>query len=446
MAFAFLVPAIIIFVYQTGIQNIYKIIKSQPVFVSFAVFALFAFFISLFGVNPEKSILRIYGLFLYPLLTLLIFSSTATYSRITATLGIGVYLAAIDVLFEGVISSRFGIGKVSQSGQFAILLFLFLGEFFQSTKRYLPSQYISAVTILIFSLLSYWCHNFIISCGLGLVVLTIILLDLYKLYKSKSIESINLLNILAFSLFIVIVNLKRGPWFGICVGASILFYYYRPKLLTSFFCFITVICITLQPVRDRVLDSTKDFFISGGRSEIWEVGKLLSGLMPLGIGFGNSKYLHNFSETIPLELNHFHNNFLNILVELGWVGLGLFIVWLYRLIELPIRAGIKNKNLLLISLGCGFVSWMLAGMVEYNFGDTEVILIVYLLMGLAVRESVVKKNYVPKILTGLPCSSTATIITSASVTITLLIISTPLEASTSTFTVIDVFPSLIVSV
>lgn len=179
---------------------------------------------------------------------------------------------------------------------------------------------------------------------------------------------------------------------------------------------LLVLLFLMDPVRARLAQSVEHFFISGGRSSIWEVGVELASRFPLGIGYENCQILNLYSREIPPELEHFHSNVLNVLVEHGWIGLALYCWWLLSLWarafprfathrESPTPApppptsekeltpefsrerNTKSSHYILRGLGCGLLSWQCAGLVEYNFGDSEVMLLAFLMSGLLVAAA-----------------------------------------------------------
>ena len=146
--------------------------------------------------------------------------------------------------------------------------------------------------------------------------------------------------------------------------------------------FLGFLCAWLiEPVQQRISDSYNHFIIAGGRGEIWEIGSELLLKYPIGIGYENSPLLRSFSQQIPPELTHFHSNIINIGVELGWLGLLLYLWWavvtckhLFTKINSLISPG--------IAICAALLSWHIAGLVEYNFGDSEVVIVAFILVGL----------------------------------------------------------------
>ncbi len=182
----------------------------------------------------------------------------------------------------------------------------------------------------------------------------------------------------------LILNMKRGPLLGVAVAGVCLCLAYRPKLLFVFCPVLILPLVFIESMRERLLHSIDHFLISGGRYDIWEIGVELAGRYPLGIGFANSRHLQDFSSIIPENLKHFHSNYLNILVEGGVLSLVLFGTFFLSLLYLGYQTWTREKlanDLLLLTALAAILAWMVAGLVEYSFGDSEVMLIAYIVVG-----------------------------------------------------------------
>lgn len=182
----------------------------------------------------------------------------------------------------------------------------------------------------------------------------------------------------------LVINLKRGPWLGAFIGVGILLLIHRRRLIAPLVLIAVILTLSVPEIYQRLAASREHFLIVGGRSEIWDIGLTLSQEYPMGIGYGNSHVLRSFSTEIPKELTHFHNNFLNILVENGWFSLLAFFWWIFNFIYYAFK-GVSGESasnrIIKAGLGCALISWQVAGLVEYNFGDSEVLLVVYLALG-----------------------------------------------------------------
>ena len=96
-----------------------------------------------------------------------------------------------------------------------------------------------------------------------------------------------------------------------------------------------------------------------------------------------------------LPLGHMHSTPLQFAFERGVPVLIAWIVWMFLYLRMLWR-GIRRDDLawfergiLLGSLG-GSVGFLASGLVHYNWGDSEVVMIFYLLMGLSL--SILARN------------------------------------------------------
>lgn len=223
-----------------------------------------------------------------------------------------------------------------------------------------------------------------LSCVLALGLLLYAVHDVR--FRSKlPLRCIFLCILLCILLCALAINMKRGPWLGVLLCSSLLLLHYRPKLALIFLLGCFLILLGIDPLRERLLASQEHFFVPGGRSTIWAIGMELVQRFPLGIGYENSSILGKFSTDIPPELKHFHNNLLNIWVECGFLGLCFFLYWVYRIVVSIWSSRstlIPQERLLLITLGLALLSSQLAGIIEYNFGDTEVFFVNLVVLGI----------------------------------------------------------------
>lgn len=141
-----------------------------------------------------------------------------------------------------------------------------------------------------------------------------------------------------------------------------------------------------RTIGDAADDTTRD------RLAMLEAGRRLGIENPLtGVGPGQLK--HAYARVAPPEAmrrstSHLHNTPLQVVVERGVVGLvfwlWIFVAFLVRgvaiLRKLPSDAA-GDRALVLGSLAA-IVTFLVAGLFEYNFGDAEVLLVAMALMAL----------------------------------------------------------------
>jgi putative inorganic carbon (hco3(-)) transporter len=142
----------------------------------------------------------------------------------------------------------------------------------------------------------------------------------------------------------------------------------------------------LQTIGSAADDTTRD------RLAMLEAGRRLAVQHPLiGIGPGQVKYLYPSvapAQAMRHSTGRLHNTPLQIAVERGLLGLAawlwIFVAFLDRgaalLRRLP-SAALGDRALVLGALAA-VVTFLVAGLFEYNFGDTEVLLVALAVMAL----------------------------------------------------------------
>jgi O-Antigen ligase len=345
LAYAFLgLGALSLILSRTRLKK--KILPAPPdEFLTGLLFFISTGLSSLVGVAPVKSIIScvrhsslslLIPFFTYTALTL---SPLRVVSALLCGQGVAAFITFLEHL-NLLQPSRFLPGAVTESGQLCLIIPIFVGLIIHLwNQRRIPSS---------FSL---------------------------RVFSARWI----LLSLLGFLLlYAFLFNLKRGPWLGVLSALIVVIGKYKRHLLPLMAIPLIVTFVSITPLRVRLLQSFSDFLIEGGRFEIWSVGFLLASHFPFGIGFGNSPLLRDYSYQIPPDLTHFHSNFLQIIVENGFLSGGVYFYWMSTLIW-PLFS--KRESPLVTSCRAALLSWQIAGLVEYNFGDSEVVGIAFILMG-----------------------------------------------------------------
>ena len=347
------------------------------------------------GINPLHSLSPLISLIFFSL-TIFVFRDFGHSYYVLLALLSGQTLAALHSVLDAAALQSFPdvfLGSVTESGQLALSLLVCIGMLWQKYhdgKDRLPPSIprVAAATSGI-SLMMLACLGFYSTANLSGVLLIVawgcgftLLKHLLKNAPRSLPEARGILTLstvfLPLLLCALLVNLKRGPWLGVVIGLATFCLFYARKLLALIVLGAVITSVSVPPIRDRLAASYEHFTISGGRSTIWKIGLELAGKYPLGVGYHNSGILRNFSLEIPPELKHFHNNLINIAAESGVLTASIFIWFIYSLVRLCFR---KPLSVLHVAIGCAIISWQTAGLVEYNFGDSEVMLIVWLLLG-----------------------------------------------------------------
>ncbi len=185
----------------------------------------------------------------------------------------------------------------------------------------------------------------------------------------------------------------RGAWLGFVFGAagSLLASRRRVVALLGLAAVISLMVVALPGVlsRARSIGSTTDA-TAADRLAMAEAGLRMARERPiLGLGVGQVKRVYpDYAAPTALlrDSGHLHNTPLQILVERGALGL---LAWLLIYVEFLLRAGLIAARLpreavepraLVLGSMFAVVAFLFAGLFEYNFGDSEVLLVVSSLM------------------------------------------------------------------
>lgn len=352
------------------------------------------------GIDPIRSASPLLSLTFFSL-TIFVFRdfSSPYYALLALITGqtIASIHSVIAAAWPGKIPSLF-LGSVTESGQLSLSLLVCVGLLWSKYSRgksALPPSIprIAAIsfatTLLLLCALGFYSTanisgvTLFVAWAIGIALIRILLKNAPRaLPEARGILTIATFH-LPLLLCALLVNLKRGPWVGVVVGLAVFCAVYARRLLAVIIVGAIVTSVSVPPIRERLAASYEHFTISGGRSTIWHIGIELAAKYPLGVGYHNSGVLRQFSLEIPPELKHFHNNLINIAAENGILTACIFVWFIYSLVRVCFA---RPLSALHVAIGCAFISWQTAGLVEYNFGDSEVMLIVWVLLGCVLAD------------------------------------------------------------
>jgi len=186
-------------------------------------------------------------------------------------------------------------------------------------------------------------------------------------------------------------SLTRNAWIGTMAGVMTLAVLRKPVLAIIVPAIVLVIlAVSPSNVQDRVgsMFNPKDS-TNKERLLLWQAGAKIVADYPL-FGVGQNSFplvykKYRSPDVLEPHISHLHNNFLEIAVERGFLGLvswtAIFVIALWVMI----RAWQKQKGdqsaRMAITAGAGAtLAFLTAGLFEYNFGDSEVQMLIYLVM------------------------------------------------------------------
>jgi len=193
--------------------------------------------------------------------------------------------------------------------------------------------------------------------------------------------------------FGLLIHFKRGAWLAFALAALMMGLVSGRRRLVGVILAGAALILLLPQTRARLEDIRQEWSQKpGGRYVLWtRVAPVLLREYPHGIGYGASEHedFKVYPGYIQPELNHLHNNLLQVALEMGRLGVCIWGVWMAMSAALMFRryrqAAMNDDRSAWIGLGTlgAFAGLMFNGLVEYNFGDSEILMLVCLLFGVA---------------------------------------------------------------
>ena len=191
----------------------------------------------------------------------------------------------------------------------------------------------------------------------------------------------------------LVLHFKRGVWLSALLALTSMGCLARRwKLLGALALVVIMVCL-LPEVQKRLYALSELTNVSvGGRTTLWmQVGPALFKEYPMGMGWKAVKHedLAAHSDYLQPGLDHLHNSAFQVLLELGWVGVSIWLGWMVQsfrvLFQVYRTSRAQVGDEMWLCLGClgGFIGLMTNGLVENNFGDTEILMMFCFIMGLS---------------------------------------------------------------
>jgi len=186
------------------------------------------------------------------------------------------------------------------------------------------------------------------------------------------------------------VTFTRSSWLGMIASTLVILGIARRKLVPPFIIALVLFIFMLpQPYRSRfstMIDPT--FRTNAVRLQLFKGGLAIFKDHPI-VGVGTRDLAPVYVKYKPpgatYVTGHLHNNFLQIAVSMGILGLFSFVYLLYSFLRVAIRnlnkAPPLRNTAALACLGA-LVGFIVNGFFEWNFGDAEVITLLYIIIGL----------------------------------------------------------------
>ena len=225
---------------------------------------------------------------------------------------------------------------------------------------------------------------------LGVVAIMVLLLGLVS---QDTVRRRCLVALLVLTVLALLITFKRGAWFCATLLAALVAVL-RPGLRwpsAAALLALLVVVLGITPLRARLGQLRSELNLDGGgRLTMWfQVVPKLIKEQPLGVGYGtlSNRMMRYASKNVEPNRTHLHSNIAQVLVETGWLGLALYSAWMLWALAALSRWWRQSRDgpPLALACLCMFAGLLLNGLVEYNFGDTELMIIYAVLMGVAGR-------------------------------------------------------------
>lgn len=222
---------------------------------------------------------------------------------------------------------------------------------------------------------------------------------LIEFFEKKLLKQYHWLAGLAFCICSagLVFNATRGAWLAVAIVCGLLLIYYMLKSKRNvvigalFIILISVVLVNNTKFMHR-LDTIDDFDKYQSNTErilIWQSAWNMFKDHPiLGVGLG--QYTENYQKKYispqakEPNLTHAHNNFIQMLAENGIVGFGGFIIMFGYIILKNFIDWLKTKNVYALMITFSTICLLLQGFTEYNVGNSAVIKMYFLILGVCV--------------------------------------------------------------
>jgi O-antigen ligase len=263
----------------------------------------------------------------------------------------------------------------------------------------------SAVFSALAGIITIWRHGLLLSDRLkgftshwmtyaGLLMFAFIFFFVLLLLRQDKKQALVVSAGLAVLLVAIAFSLTRSVWLGIAAALLGFAVFFRPKVLLALAPLLLILALLAPaPVKNRVL-SIVDLHDSSNRDRMHMVYsgiRIFADYPWTGVGSNNiakviagneARYRHPQAERVNM---HLHNNFLQIAAERGIFALASFLLaCLFIILRLLKLLKTRTGDWRAITAGSlfAFIGFLVAGLFEYNFGDSEIKFILFYFISL----------------------------------------------------------------
>jgi len=353
---------------------------------TFLCFWLISLLSALFGMNPWISRIRL-GKDLYILILVLLGAYLAQENRNTQLTKVFMMSAILTAAF-GIVQRIIGVDQTTNAGGTFFYLPPWLAHAPRSLVDHLSMVHGRSVGTRAHPLT--YAEGLLFPLGYTLSVLAVRRSFSWKWALGQFLV-----------LLALVFSKSRGPWiaasamvFVVCLLNRDIVFYKRLALI-----YIPVaLCFFAPSMRARAFSITNNKYDSNSeRLEMWQAGRRMIQDHPLlGVGTGTMTQESGSYQLAARRREgpwgHLHNTYINIAAERGLLGLAAFLIFILALAsELwegyqASNADEDSKIIILTGLLC-LVGWLVAGLTETVVHDSNVLMMFYFVMGLALAAS-----------------------------------------------------------
>jgi O-antigen ligase len=228
--------------------------------------------------------------------------------------------------------------------------------------------------------------------GILMLIALVVLAQLLFIPHSRLFYG--LLGSLALLTAALVMTHTRGAWIGLAAGVTLILGFRQKRFLLALPVVAVVIFLASpEAVRARIRSIVDPQDVTAReRLYMWGSGlQILHDRPWTGVGIRGVKSVYpayKHPNAVRDQRGHLHNNFIQIASERGFIGATCWLwIWVafYRDAWSAVRRlspGTPRAMALVIGSLAGITGFHVAGLFEYTFGDSEVIMLVYFLMAL----------------------------------------------------------------
>ena len=213
--------------------------------------------------------------------------------------------------------------------------------------------------------------------------------------KAKEVWVVGAVGLIAFCL---LLTLTRQAWLGFLVGIVVLTIFWNKKYLLAIpAIMVGLLLFSPESVKDRLfsLVDLKDWTLQA-RFYLWQGGWEIFKDYPItGCGFKCVDLVHSQypdPSGYVARYRGLHSNIFQLLVDMGILGLGAWLsIWVAYLLTMYKKWSQQlvndNSRALIMGSVAAVMGFLAGGLFETNFYDSEVVMLLYFIMGISLAQT-----------------------------------------------------------